>query len=110
MPSGLVYAPMSMETPPWERLANRSLGCTGEAALGDLGVHPTSDACLSHVDIGLEYRWYPGVNVAVWRGDTNQHCYLCKLSRCPTVSISMHLTRVYAPHPRPCPLFLHPMV
>lgn len=78
-PAGPVYAAMTMGRPPWDTLANKELNCTGDNYLGDLGVH-TSYSCLSHVDIGLEYNWYSGANVAVWRGDSNKHCYLCKLS------------------------------
>jgi len=78
-PSGLVYAPMTMGQPPWASAADKAFVCEGDAFQGDLGVH-TSYGCLSHVDIGLEYGWYPGVNVAVWRGGSDKHCYLCRLS------------------------------
>ena len=78
-PAGPVYAMMTMGRPPWDTLTDKSLVCEGAANRGDLGVH-TQHSCLSHVDIGLEYNWYPGVNVAVWRGDTNKHCYLCQLT------------------------------
>ena len=74
-PAGDVYAPMTMGQPPWDTFVDKALSC---AQMVDLGVH-TSYSCLSHVDIGLEYRWYPGVNAAVWRGDTDAHCHLCVL-------------------------------
>merc|ERR1719247_1244020 len=70
---------MTMGRPPWDTFTDKSLVCEGAANRGDLGVH-TKYSCLSHVDIGLEYGWYRGVNVAVWRGDTNKHCYLCTLT------------------------------
>jgi len=78
-PSGAVYAPMTMGRPPWDVLADTDITCDPTELQGDLGVH-TSYECLSHVDIGLLYRWYPGVNVAVWRGSTDKHCILCKIS------------------------------
>ena len=79
VPSGLVYAPMTMGHPPWETLADERLSCEGAAYRGDLGVH-TRYSCLSHVDIGLEYGWWAGVNAAVWRGDSDGHCHLCTLA------------------------------
>jgi hypothetical protein len=78
-PSGMVYAPMTMGRPPWEGLTDRALTCDGDADRGDLGAHHTSYECLSHADLGLAYGWYPGVNVAVFRGDTDGHCHLCTL-------------------------------
>ena len=79
VPSGLIYAPMTMGHPPWETLADERLSCEGAAYRGDLGVH-TRYSCLSHVDIGLEYGWWAGVNAAVWRGDSDGHCHLCTLT------------------------------
>lgn len=79
-PSGLVFAPMTMSAPPWDGMAGKALVCAADADLGDLGVHPSNHSCLSHVDIGLEYGWYPGANVAVWRGDTDKRCHICKLA------------------------------
>merc|ERR1712100_299035 len=61
-----------------DTFGDKAITCEGDAFRGDLGVH-TSYSCLSHVDIGSEYNWYSGANVAVWRGDTDKHCYLCKL-------------------------------
>jgi len=78
-PSGLVYAAMTMGRPPWDTFADKAVVCQGDAFVADLGVH-TSYSCLSHVDIGLEYGWYPGVNVAVWQGDGDKHCHICKLA------------------------------
>lgn len=79
-PAGPVVALMTMGRPPWDTITDKALTCEGDANAGDLGVHPTPDRCLSHVDMGLEYGWYPRVNAAVWRGDTDKHCYLCRLS------------------------------
>jgi len=79
-PSGMVYAAMTMPPPPWDAYPNKTLACDGAENVTDLGVH-TNHSCLSHADIGTStYPWYPGVNVAVWRGDGNRHCYLCTLS------------------------------
>ena len=69
---------MTMGKPPWDEFADKEIICDAAETQGDLGVH-TSYSCLSHVDIGMEYRWFPGVNVAVWRGSTDKHCVLCKL-------------------------------
>lgn len=77
-PSGAVFAPMTMGQPPWDEFADKEIVCDASEVQGDLGVH-TSYSCLSHVDIGLEYKWFPGVNVAIWRGSTDKHCILCKL-------------------------------
>ena len=60
------------------RFAGKRVVCNATQQQGDLGVH-TSYSCLSHVDIGLQYNWYPGVNAAVWRGGSDKHCVLCKL-------------------------------
>ena len=76
-PSGAVFASMTMGKPPWDAYADKDIVCNATEVQGDLGVH-TSYSCLSHVDIGLEYKWYPGVNVAIWRGSTDKHCILCK--------------------------------
>ena len=82
VPAGPVFALMTMATPPFDNFTDKTLSCSAVAGgeeLGDLGVHPSKDRCLSHLDIGLEYGWYPGANVAVWRGSTDKHCILCKI-------------------------------
>jgi hypothetical protein len=78
-PSGNVYAAMTMGKPPWDSYPDKQIVCDAGELQGDLGVH-TSYSCLSHVDIGLLYNWYPGVNAAVWRGATDKHCILCKMA------------------------------
>ena len=78
-PSGLVYAPMSMGKPPWDAISDKVVVCNGSEDLGDLGVH-TRHSCLSQADFGLEYNWYSGINMAVWRGDTDKHCHICKMA------------------------------
>ena len=55
-PSGMVYAPMVMGMPPWTALPDKAVECTGAADLGDIGVH-SNYSCLSHADLGLQYRW-----------------------------------------------------
>jgi len=79
-PSGMVYAMMTMGRPPWVDHTDMTLTCEGDSSRGDLGVHEHSYECLSHADIGTVYNWYSGANVAVWNGDTDKHCHLCKLS------------------------------
>ena len=82
-PSGAVYAMMTMGQPLWTPMPNKSLTCSGSASLGDLGVHNKGYECQSHVDIGFENRlmkMYASANVAVWRGATDKHCIICKLS------------------------------
>jgi len=79
IPSGNVYATMSMGMPPWDTYKDKEIVCNSTEVQGDLG-EMTSYRCLSQVDIGLMYRWFPGVNVAVWRGATDKHCVLCKMS------------------------------
>ena len=79
-PSGVIYAPMTMGKPPFTEMADKSLTCDGNTSRGDLGVHNKSYECMSHVDLGSVYNWYGGANVAVWRGDTDKHCILCKLT------------------------------
>ena len=79
-PSGEVYAMMTMGQPPWTTITDKSLTCSGNASRGDLGVHNHSYECQSHVDFGSVYNWYSGANVAVWRGNTDKHCILCKLT------------------------------
>jgi hypothetical protein len=78
-PSGEVYAMMTMGQPPWTTMADKSLTCAGNESRGDLGVHNHSYECQSHVDFGSVYNWYSGANVAVWRGNSDKHCVLCKL-------------------------------
>ena len=83
VPAGPVFALMTMYDPPFDNFTDKTLTCSavpGSEQLGDLGVHPTKDRCLSHLDIGLEYGWFQGVNVAVWRGGTDKHCILCKVT------------------------------
>ena len=87
-PSGMVYAMMTMGQPPWDALADKALSCTGAADRGDLGAL-SQERCLSHVDIGLEYSWWSGVNAIVWRGDTDGHCHICQL---PSNSSTWNLT------------------
>jgi len=79
-PSGAVYAAMTMGRPPWDTLNDKEIICDDTELQGDLGVHTEPNSCLTHVDIGLLWNWYPGVNAAVWRGSTDQHCILCKIS------------------------------
>lgn len=70
---------MTMGKPPWDAYTDKQIVCDPTELQGDLGVH-TSYSCLSHVDTGLLYNWYPGVNAAVWRGATDKHCIVCKMS------------------------------
>jgi hypothetical protein len=79
IPAGPVFSLFTMGRPPWTTLVDKSMACDGDENGGDLGVHATSGECLSHADIGIEYNWYPGVTAAVWRGDTDKHCYLCRI-------------------------------
>ena len=76
VPSGMVYAAMVMGDPPYDLHADKTLRCDGDADR-DLGVHPTNDTCLSHVDSVLA--WWP-MNAIVWRGDTDKHCVICKMT------------------------------
>merc|ERR1719272_1275664 len=80
-PSGVVYAPAYMGAPPWNTLADKTVGCSASQVVADLGVVNKSYSCLSKVDFGTLYSnsKFKGTNVAVWRGDTDQHCVLCKL-------------------------------
>jgi len=78
-PDGMIYAIMTMPAPPWDMYVDKEITCAAADYRGDLGPH-TSYSCLSHTAIGIQYGWYPGVNVAVWRGDGSGHCYLCQLS------------------------------
>ena len=78
-PSGVVYAPLFMAAPPWSTLADKEVSCTSAEVVADLGVVNKSYGCLSQVDFGQGYGKYKGANAAVWRGDTDQHCVLCKL-------------------------------
>jgi len=84
IPGGAVYAPMTMGLPPWDIYPDKEIVCTDTELQGDLGVHPTGNECNTHVDIGMLYNWYPAVNVAVWRGSTDQHCILCKIAKPPS--------------------------
>ena len=61
-------------------LLDKEIVCNDTELQGDLGVHPSGNECNTHVDIGMLWRWYPGVNAAVWRGSTDKHCVLCKKS------------------------------
>ena len=73
-PSGAVFAPLFMPPLPWDELPDKVVGCQGD----DLGEH-TNYSCLAHVDIGVAYGWYKGVDYAVWRGDDDRHCHMCRL-------------------------------
>jgi len=77
-PNGAVYAPVFMGALPWNKTEGKRVECTGEQLTLDLGAL-TNYSCLSAVDLGSQFGWYPGVNYAVWRGDTDKHCHLCKL-------------------------------
>merc|ERR1711957_1123170 len=79
-PSGMVYAPMNMARPPWDTFTDKAISCPSDEFQRDLGIH-TSYSCLSHTIIGnsKQYRWFPHVNVAVWRA-SDSHCYICKLA------------------------------
>ena len=81
-PSGAVYAMMTMGQPPWTEMANKSLTCPKNETAIDLGVHQKAYECQSHADLGSTNgrNVYGGANVALWRGDTDKHCVLCKLS------------------------------
>jgi photosystem II stability/assembly factor-like uncharacterized protein len=81
-PSGEVYAMMTMGQPPWTAMANKSLMCSSTETKMDLGVHAKSYECQSHADLGSTNgrNVYGGANVALWRGNTDKHCILCKLS------------------------------
>jgi hypothetical protein len=62
-------------------MLNKSLACSSTETKVDLGVHNKSYECQSHADLGsTNGRNYGGANVALWRGDTDKHCVLCKLS------------------------------
>ena len=78
-PAGPVFMVARMVPPPWNGLADKAITCHGEELQADLGPH-TNFSCLAAVDLGTSYGWYPGVNYALWRGDGNRHCYICKLA------------------------------
>ena len=80
-PSGVVYAPIFMGAPPWTTLPDKTVSCSSAEVVADLGVVNKSYSCLSQVDFGQQpgINKYKGANAAVWRGDTDQHCVLCKL-------------------------------
>jgi hypothetical protein len=82
-PNGLVYTMMTMGLPPYDTLTDKALTCDGAEDRGDLGVH-TYYSCLSALNIGDVYNWYSGANVAAWRGNTDKHCHLCKLTGEPS--------------------------
>lgn len=77
-PNGAVYAPLFRGAIPWDAHDDKSVDCSGAALLNDLGVH-TNYSCVSAVDLGTSFNWYPGVTAAVWRGDTDKHCLLCRI-------------------------------
>ena len=81
-PSGQVYAMMTMGQPPWTAMENKSLTCSANETQVDLGVHNKSYECQSHADLGSTNgrNVYGGANVALWRGDTDKHCIMCKLT------------------------------
>lgn len=84
IPAGPLFALMTMGPPPWDVHTDKFVACAADEEDGDLGVHNTSGSCLSQVDIGLEYGWYPGVTVAIWRGDGDKKCYICKKAGNPS--------------------------
>ena len=60
----------------WNVLDNKDLTCTSAEYKADLGAQATSAACLLAVtDPGVT-----DVNYGVWRGDSNKHCYVCKIT------------------------------
>ena len=77
-PNGAVYAPLFRGALPWINHYDKAVDCSGPALLNDLGVH-TNYSCVSAVDLGTSFNWYPGVTAALWRGDTDKHCLLCKI-------------------------------
>jgi hypothetical protein len=78
-PSGIIYMPTYMGRPPYTAMPDKALTCEGQESRGNLGVHNESHSCMSQLMFGSVYNWYSGANVAVWRGDTDKICYLCKL-------------------------------
>ena len=78
-PNGAVYAPVFMGPLPWNKTEGKRVECTAGELVADLGVLTTNYTCLSAVDLGTQYGWYRGVNYAAWRGDTDRHCYACRL-------------------------------
>lgn len=77
-PNGAVYAPLFMGGMPWDTVADKIFACNGTEFVADIGLH-TNYSCIATVDIGTTYGWYPGVNYAVWRGDSDKHCHICKI-------------------------------
>ena len=77
-PNGVVYAPLIMGPLPWTQHADQVVNCQGAEQGMDLGVH-TNGSCLSAVDLGVNFGWYPGTTYAVWRGDSDKHCQLCSI-------------------------------
>ena len=63
---------------PWDQHMDKAVTCDGAEQGMDLGVH-TNASCLSAVDLGVNFGWYPGTTYAVWRGDSNKHCQLCSI-------------------------------
>ena len=77
-PDGTVYAPLFMGPMPFEEIGDKMITCEGAEFVKDLGVQ-TNSSCVSQLYLGTLYGWYPGVNYAAWRGDTDKHCQLCKI-------------------------------
>merc|ERR1712216_635158 len=59
----------------WITRADVAITCTPAEFMGAAGAM-TAEACLA----AAEDRDYAGVDYAVWRGDSNEHCYECKLA------------------------------
>ena len=77
-PDGMIYAPLFMGPMPFEEIGDKMITCEGSEAVADLGAQ-TNSSCLSQLYLGTLYGWYPGVNYAAWRGDSDGHCLLCKI-------------------------------
>ena len=77
-PNGAVYAPLFMRPMPWSQTHDRRIACNASEARADLGAH-TNFSCLAAADLGVAYGWYRDVNYAVWRGDSDRHCHLCRV-------------------------------
>jgi len=77
-PNGAVYSPLFMGPLPWDQVADKQVACEGETMKADLGVQ-TNYSCLSAVDLGTQFGWYPGVNYASWNRQGDGHCQICAL-------------------------------
>jgi hypothetical protein len=57
------------------------LGCPFFLPLHTVNCVQTLKAsCLSAVDLGVSFGWYPGTTYAVWHGDGDKHCQLCSIT------------------------------